>query len=290
MKFDPQKSLFDLTIVRGTIIIVLLLSFSVALIIMLHTKKPIDFSGDGFNEAVSLYRVPLGILAIGLTLVGIYGANHRSEQTKRQIERSLEQIKLTNAQIKITETQNIFANYYKHIEEFTKYCDVHEGAKRYKGSRQLYSKIFDKSAQGDYTISEIFLSDFNLFMAQILEASDDLTSHIGVRDGIKKIVVLRSAFAEKLKLINLQESLSGSEFSQSGRSYIIPGDNSVTTIKSVSFIIESIDIALRFDPKYIPTREANNLKDIELKYISPVRLSEQANPFNLRKLAHLSEN
>ena len=50
--------------------------------------------------------------------MALLAANHRSEQTKAQIS--------SNAQ------QNLFANFYKHIEEFEKYIDTNTDKEKEK--------------------------------------------------------------------------------------------------------------------------------------------------------------
>lgn len=289
MRFDPQKSLFDLPIVRHTIITAAILSTIVACIIIAHNEENFLFTGDGFNNLIAIYRVPLGILAVGLTLVGIFGANHRSEQTKRQIERSFDQINLSNAQMKLTENQNIFSNFYKHIEEFSKYCEDHGSNQRYLAPRYLYSQIFDKSFLGDYSISEKFLSDFSKFIEEVLVEAENLKTHIAFSDSLELITVKKTKFAQKLKLVDSNKNQSGTSFHYAGKPYILPGGNAQTTIEVLVYIIESVDTALRFEPKYVSSREVEAIKGMNTGFISPASLSTQINPFDLQKIAGLSK-
>lgn len=53
------------------------------------------------------FKIPLWVLALLIPVLGLLNANHKSEQTRAQME--------------LTRSQNNFANYYKHLEEFEKY-------------------------------------------------------------------------------------------------------------------------------------------------------------------------
>jgi len=91
-----------------------------------------------------MFRVPLGILATLIPNIALLAASHRSEQTKEQI--------------RITSEQNVFSNYYKHLEEFLKHCknwDVKDSrAPLIQSPRRLYGRIYPNSINGDYSIDE----------------------------------------------------------------------------------------------------------------------------------------
>jgi len=99
--FDPSKSLFELKVFWFTVIFIIILALFPTFTIMLNNSLVCDLSADGWNYFVSAFKVPLGILALLIPVGALLAANHRSEQTKKQIEEA-------NA-------QNIFANHYKHI-------------------------------------------------------------------------------------------------------------------------------------------------------------------------------
>ncbi len=86
-------------------------------------------------------KVPGSILAFYLAVLGLIGANHRSEQTKKQIS--------------ATGEQNRFSNYFKHLEEFKKHVDglEHRDQIDMTKIRMIHDNLFSRAyAFGDYKI------------------------------------------------------------------------------------------------------------------------------------------
>lgn len=88
-------------------------------------------------------KVPGSILAFYLAVLGLIGANHRSEQTKKQIS--------------ATGEQNLFANYFKHLEEFKKHVDgLDQDARKHIDMtmiRTVHDVLFSRAYEfGDYKI------------------------------------------------------------------------------------------------------------------------------------------
>lgn len=200
--FSPEKSLFSLPIVRWCAGVSAFIAVGISVIIAFNlTEYPIDFSGDGFNKFAEFYKVPAAFLAIGFTLVGLCAANHRSEQTKRQIERTAKQIDLTTTQIglttkqiEITKVQNNFSNYYKHIEEFGKFCDIQaQDEFLIKSKRQLYRSIYPNSINGDLTTSIKFIENIKNHLLTIFDISQNFKS---------ENVIERETVAKKISLLN----------------------------------------------------------------------------------------
>lgn len=145
--FDPHKSFLSLGVVWVTVGTLLSMSIASASVIINNSELTVDLSFNGFNQFISIFRFPLGIAALIIPMVALLAANHRSEQTK-------EQIRVTNA-------QNVFSNYYKHIEEFIKYLDGR--VVKDIDLRFVHNKIFPKAAEGDYSLDDRFLlSLYNL--------------------------------------------------------------------------------------------------------------------------------
>lgn len=154
--FDPNESFFDLTIVRLTFIGITLLTTLIAGAIIFHGDYTRCYSAVCFNEAVSIFKVPLGTLSTLIPIIAVFAANHRSEQTKHQLELSRE--------------QNNFSNYYTHLEEFEKYIENSKprllGEELQKGqARSLHRAIFPKAIEGEIGI----LDSLNEFVDEIYD-------------------------------------------------------------------------------------------------------------------------
>ncbi|WP_441258187.1 hypothetical protein ACS18Q_18515 [Vibrio sp. Vf1514] len=155
--FDPEISFLDLKVVRFTIGTMLLTSILIALIIYTQTGLEFRFDYEGFNNLLNIFKVPLGFSALIIPIVALLAANHRSEQTKKQIE--------------VTNKQNCFSNHYKHLEEFEKYFKKYEKVDECMStldSRHMHGLIFPKSLEGELTISDNYLNVFD-FIYDTLE-------------------------------------------------------------------------------------------------------------------------
>lgn len=247
MQFHPEKSLFDLPLVRRIAWLTIIFALSLSLVIALNSGLRAQFDYAGFNHAIEVFRVPLGVLALGLSLVGICGANHRSEQTKRQIER-------TSLQIELTRSQNDFANYYKHIEEFEKYC-----AKLKKPdtevilTRNLYRKLFLKSRNGDFLISPDIVDNFNASLSKFIQlcfeiGSSDLDIY---RGGIYDLLQLRKNLLSQYETLQTIESSSSAFVNLDGKEYAIFDSAYGIFFEGYRSLFNLIDAILRFDINYL---------------------------------------
>ncbi len=129
------KSFLSLKILWLVVGVLVVISCIISGVISYNSKLYWDFSADGFNCFISLFRFPLGISALIIPIVALLAANHRSEQTKKQIE--------------LANTQNVFQNYYKHVEEFTKYVNSIE-SKLFFSVRKLHKYLYPYSKDGRY--------------------------------------------------------------------------------------------------------------------------------------------
>jgi hypothetical protein len=181
--FSPDKSLFQLPIVRVCAWFFGGLALLCAVVIAINLRDlPFDFSGDGFNKFAVYYKVPAAFIAIGFTLIGLCGANHRSGQSKAQME--------------LASKQNIFANHFKHVEEFEKYCKGRhdnvlasfeaelESNKKHglpveaaalsahlvpTHYRAMYKKMFPRSKDGIFVISPQYLKAIDDFAVAVVQ-------------------------------------------------------------------------------------------------------------------------
>lgn len=187
--FSPDKNFFELPVVRLCASIFGGLALLSALLIAYNLRElPFDLSGDGFNKFAIYYKVPAAFAAIGFTIVGLCAANHRSGQSRAQME--------------LTAKQNVFANHFKHVEEFEKYCkgrheNIHDAfeteVQKYKKHslpeeivalsghvapthyRAVYKKIFPKSKEGNFDISDAYVESIDSFAVAMVEAFHNFT-------------------------------------------------------------------------------------------------------------------
>ncbi len=155
--FDPHKSFFSLLIVRFSLI--LFISVFVASLFFVLKTSEIAYHGgyEGLNKALVIFKVPLGVLAISIPVIGILAAFHRSEQTREQIRVSI--------------NQNNFVNYYKHIEEFDKYIKSYPATNiEFININALHSQFFPAARFGDYDLDKKVFFDIDKCFDNILKS------------------------------------------------------------------------------------------------------------------------
>jgi hypothetical protein len=290
VQFDPEKSLFQLSAVRWAALISLSLACVTATVIALAANKTEVFtwSGAAFNSAIELYKVPLGILAVGLTLIGIFGANHRSEQTRRQIER-------TATQIELTRSQNNFSNYYKHLEEFEKYCKSHISSFKINSTRSLYGKIFINSQSGNYQASTYFINKFTDMLDLFFSLCNKLDS-FSYNDreayylALIDIIDFRTSFLEFACLDDIAAGRSGTQIQEQLRSRIIPGGNLRTLFEVSIGMFETLDEILKFDLRYKSPERLTSLAKVNPEYITTLNVTSSVVSYHFEKLLNDSSS
>ncbi|MEZ8738366.1 MULTISPECIES: hypothetical protein [unclassified Vibrio] len=124
----------------------------------------LSLTPKGFENFITLFNAPIKLAAAYAAIVGLISLNHRSIQTKEQLDRASTQI----AQI---QAQNLFANYYKHREEFVKYSDKIAGALECQPidvAGLVHINLFPNAKGGDYAPYEITNTDFFERLAKII--------------------------------------------------------------------------------------------------------------------------
>jgi hypothetical protein len=79
-----ERKLSEQRLFRMAILIPL--SISIFLCIPLWMETSIDISSNGYNNFLSLYKLPIGVLSLSIPLVAIVAHIHRTIQTAKQIE------------------------------------------------------------------------------------------------------------------------------------------------------------------------------------------------------------
>lgn len=157
-EFCPNRSFFELKILWATILFVLLIAAVPLILITVGSNLEWNFSYEGFNQAITIFKVPLGITALLIPLVAILAANHRSVQNKEAM--------------RLAQAQNTFANYYKHREEFIKHCSAIE--KTYESSKikirsiGIHEKLFSNAKSGDFNADSTFIASHKEIIETII--------------------------------------------------------------------------------------------------------------------------
>jgi hypothetical protein len=121
-----------------------------------------DMSYLGFNYFLVVFRFPLGFLALYVPIIALIASSHRSIQTRAQIQLNIE--------------QNLFANKYKHIEEFEKYYKNNivikgHGNLTINNIRNCYNRLFKNSSIGKYNIDA---SIYNVIQTNYIKIYDSI--------------------------------------------------------------------------------------------------------------------
>ncbi|MCR9628877.1 hypothetical protein NB520_15485 [Vibrio antiquarius] len=193
---QPEERFFALKLTKVVLAIFSLL-FIVTCAISANEAFSLELrlTSEGMNHLVfELFKAPVAIVAFILPILGLIGLNHRSEQLKKQIATA-------NKQLEASLRQNLFTNYFKHLEEFTKHAtnNIDKSALVLAALRSCHDYLFPNGfSAGDFTISE----DARFKLTQLIkktiadlkaiERPEQITEHV---DDLKEISEFLSKFA-----------------------------------------------------------------------------------------------
>jgi hypothetical protein len=161
-----NKGITELTSVKvisllfGLVIIGATISISISVL----PVYSLSLSSEGFKKFFELYDAPIKIATAYGVILGLISLNHRSIQTKEQLDRSSKQVEQIQA-------QNLFTNYYKHREEFVKYTEKIAKALECEPidtAVLIHSNLFPYARFGDYAPYEITSTDFFENLAKLI--------------------------------------------------------------------------------------------------------------------------
>ena len=202
--FNPDSKFFELKIVQDIFWATLFVAVVSALVIAAYSKPTPNFSHEGFNQALVIFRFPIGVLALLIPLIAVMAANHRSVQTKAQISLTKTQIENTETQIRITTENNAFSNYFKHSDEFDKHIKSRSPKSGVisDNSRHLHRKLFPEAKLGEFHISKKTFEDIDSDVESILSASEAISSREDGSKGPKYLYSLLEGLLKKYSLNN----------------------------------------------------------------------------------------
>lgn len=266
-EFDPKKSLFLLPVLRVTIYSITFLAFIVGLTIALHSNLEWRLDGEGFNYFVQQFKVPLGIWALLIPLVAVIGANHRSVQTKEQIEKTTE--------------QNIFANHYKHLEEFGTYLKtiLELESSELFDARKVHHRLYPNTLEGDLALSKEVLVKIEVVFKEIVSNFKQLngdcrTTQVTSIDGVELALsqLEYSLYSEcTANLISKTTGGSANVVSKAGDGSVIPASETPITMRSLFTIwiarAQIIKSILEFDPRVDSTPSLSKVCSIDIEKV-----------------------
>ncbi|WP_067522937.1 hypothetical protein [Endozoicomonas ascidiicola] len=254
--FDPHKSFLSLKILWIVISIHFSIALLISLAIILNLESKLDFSHSGFNNFLLIFKVPLSILALTIPIIALLAANHRSEQTKEQM--------------RLASQQNDFSNYFKHLEEFEKYCTHIFNVKsaRLKSPRKYHDLAFPLSKNGIFIASKNFTEQADKFIEEFIDISDKL------KEG--EVEERNQTLADLQRVLsNYSEFYQVTSYGSGGGSRINIGENGITipdgNIKNFLYQIHTITTvinnSLSFDTAYTPSDTFKMILSLKLSVI-----------------------
>lgn len=282
--FDPNKAFLDLKIVRVTIEVILSIMTLSSLAIIFHDHLSFDFTSQGFNTAASIFKVPLGALTFAIPALALLAANHRSEQTKRQMSLTLTQIERTDRQIQIAQGQNAFSNYYKHLEEFEKRFKTQAGQAGFSvhSPHKVHSLLFPWAAKGDLNLEPSLLTEFDGNATSFIEACEHL-SHSG-----SWAETAHYMFSNMEKLSTRYKlsfpNLGGVQVAAQSGNFTVYGGSVLTAIQHYIEMFRYIDEMFSFDPSYNSSVLLRTLLNAKIDRLGSTNFGSSVFiPFDFRK-------
>lgn len=269
LAFDPNKSFFEQALLRVTVGLIVLFSGIVSFVIWFNTPLGFDWSSDGFNYFLGVYKFPLGVLALNIPVVAVLAANHRSVQT--------------SAQILASERQNLFVNYYKHLEEFSDYVLEHKDSLSMVSGlnvRHVHRHVFTGSEFGDYAVDEIVRLKVDNLARQTHGLLIDMCAGGLVAEYVIALDDYVSAAGHSIGLTF--DGHRGRKVTVRGKGRVVPS----TYSQFFSWIKSSwkgIVICLEFDTSYAQSDAVRDLLGIKISAIpnDPIREDVPLPPFKL---------
>lgn len=259
--FDPKKSFVQLPVLWAVIGFFFALACIGVIIICANTPLTADFSASGFNYFLSVFKFPLGLIALIIPVVALLAANHRSTQT--------------SAQIIAASNQNVFSNYYKHTDEFSRYLSdrIDDKTLATTSHRRLHSAVFPDSMDGDYSVGTDLIETLENDLSQVVE----LLEGLGAGDTVESAIVeVEFLFREKIAGLGFpMGGISGTMLKSGSRKIVVP-----RTIRSlfseISKRAHNIQAILDFDHQFQTPKSLATLLRINISSVPNVDVQKLA--------------
>lgn len=232
--FDPHTSFLKLPSFWAPFIIILLL-FSLLCWKVASDNQLVlswNWTVQGMYE---WFRIPFWVLALLIPVIGLFNANHKSEQARAAME--------------LTRSQNNFANYFKHFDEFK----VHMKAVEISGDvnlRAMHKIVFPMCTRGVHRPSDDFLKIFinsrNLLFSQFIRLDGEQDKIIEITQEIENIV--RSFNVVSGNCVAIKELMKKPyAINYGGKQHKISYDNLYLHLQLNIFVFYLFEHAFKFD-------------------------------------------
>ncbi|GGK52836.1 hypothetical protein SAMN04490189_4607 [Pseudomonas koreensis] len=291
LSFDPNTSFFELTIVRLAASIIIILAISSALVIFYDPalKLTLNLSHEGFNNALTIFRFPIGLTAILIPVIAVLVANHRSEQTKAQMMLTQNQIALSESQLKAAHSNNNFTNYFKHVDEFEKSITKHQeqdvgfenntGMIEFRNPRRLHKMAFPNVKSGNLKVDQAFADAIEQDINKLLETASKLKNQNDIPATIYKLYHNYNEIAQKYQIKPFFEIVT-----EGGDP--VPPNPLKELVYPIGYLSRAFVNILTFDENYKPTKLLDATENFDYKGISGARpqQADQTMPFDIEQL------
>lgn len=274
--FDPHKSFVQLRIFKVTLLLFALIALSIGCIIISNSNIGFKWDYEGINKLVSIFKVPLSILALIIPVVALLATNHRSEQTK--------------AQIIASQQQNNFSNYFKHIEEFGKYVS-HLNGVEVPDVRNAHKLLFPNAFNGDISIDAQLITEIETIANQLIEHLEHFAN--GFPDTFEKTLLSIHNLTQKLQSStksHVRPTSGGKQVNIEGLLISVPGGSLAGLLGHTVGVAQGITSVLLFDHSFngIPALEELSTLDLSKVPHHTLLHSEKVPPESFRVLrSHL---
>lgn len=297
MNSDHSKPFLKLPIVWLSFLLITTLAVASAIAIIIYSDLRFDFSYRGFNEFIVIFKMPISIWAINIPVIAVLAANHRSVQTKKQIEVGQTQIANSLKQIEASEKQNIFTNYYRHIEEFEKYCAYHLRDDRLpsvsiSNTRILHQALFPDAIKGGLSISKDVLDEIEYTFMNVNDYISDYSKNTHI-DNFALAAINELLRREDLRFgidwiiepMAKTMHIGGHDYAYFGRK-----DSLRDFLLFIRWKAEFINLILNFDLTHAPMPELAKLLRLDHCRIPDVPIEESMKvKFNISPYLHKDE-
>ena len=261
---DFSKSLFKQSIFWGTFLLITAIAAIIAGIVIIDLGLNFSCTAEGINNFVKYLKVPISIFALNVPALAIITANFRSIQS--------------NELIKLNREQNLFTNYYKHIEEFEIYLDKAMDSNFFSitNSSDLHVYAFPQARFGIYSLNPELVDKLNQDCSEINETITAMEDKIGL-DSLDNDIELVNRFLgkwERKLFIKKESDAITANLKIGNYKFEAPGPNLMHLLSSFVYRFHNILAVVSFDNSFEFPKAIRELWSVGLSVTNDLNISE----------------